>query len=276
MFEETIEKKGIFPGPTSIILAGIHGDEVCGLQAFADLLPTLHITHGRVIFSYGNPKAIEAHRRYTQMNLNRLFKQESAYSPEEKESYEYTRASFLKPLLLEADALLDIHASHTIGSRPFVICEPTAMDIAAFLPVDTVVTGLDAVQPGGTDGFMHRAGKVGICVECGYIQDDSSTAVAKQAIEAFLMAQGHMVSDVAVRPHKQVHVHIEELYRTKQEKFVLTKEFLDFEPVFKDQVLGFDGETPIAAKDDGVILFARNRNYRGGEAFLFGKQKERT
>ena len=60
MLEEVIQFKGKQDGPTSIILAGVHGDETSGVEAFKKMLPTLVIDRGRVLFGYGNPAAIAA------------------------------------------------------------------------------------------------------------------------------------------------------------------------------------------------------------------------
>ena len=50
--------EGSNPGPTSVILAGIHGNEPCGIIAFERILPSLKINSGKVIFEIGNPLAI--------------------------------------------------------------------------------------------------------------------------------------------------------------------------------------------------------------------------
>ena len=89
--KEIIELNGIQPGPTSMILVGVHGNERCGNEAVEELLPTLSIEKGRVIIVQGNPRAIEQNVRFTEMNLNRMFKPDDQLSVEEKQSYEYSR-----------------------------------------------------------------------------------------------------------------------------------------------------------------------------------------
>src|SRR3989338_915503 len=133
MFEECIQVHGKGDGPTSIILAGIHGNETCGIEAVTKILPSLEIDRGRVLIGYGNPRAIEKNVRFTEANLNRMFKDDDLFSEDDKGSYEYKRAQFLKSYLDKADALLDVHASFTPNAKPFIICETNAKGVVEYL-----------------------------------------------------------------------------------------------------------------------------------------------
>lgn len=271
MYEDITELRGKEKGPTSIILAGVHGDERCGVEILKKTLLNLEIASGRVLFGYGNPKAIEVNRRFTEANLNRMFKDTTQLSKDEKQSYEYARAQFLKTYLDQADALLDIHASFTPRSTPFIICEMNAKDIVKYLPVDLVVSGFDNVEPGGTDHYMNRTGKIGICVECGYLNDPKSIQTAEESIIAFLKARGHLPNNIP--PKKQSHIRVYDLYTTETNNFTLSKPFNDFEELLKDQIIGTDGKNDVFAQKESVILFARNVQEAGDEAFLLGEKK---
>lgn len=264
--------RGKKPGPTSIILAGVHGNERCGIEAVQNILPNLQIERGTVFFAYGNPRAIEQNKRYTEANLNRMFQDGANLSESERNSYEYQRAQFLKKYLDKADALLDIHASFTENSQPFVICEANARGIVEYLPVNTIVSGFDAVEPGGTDYYMNRIGRVGICVECGFLGDPAATSVASQSILFFLQARGHLLANSA-QTRKQSHIHIYNLYIARTNTFTLRRTFSDFEELSKGEVIGIDGRQTIYAEKPSVILFARNTSRVGEEAFLLGKKK---
>lgn len=261
--------RGDLPGPTSVILAGVHGDERGGTEAFEALLPSLTIEKGKVIFLYGNPLAIASNVRFVEANLNRMFRGDSTYTSEERNSYEYKRAQELKGHLNNADALLDIHSSFVPKSRPFIIAEPNSAHITQKLPFNLVVSGFDAVEPGGTDYYMNSIGKPGICVECGYLGDPSTRDSAKEIIVAFLSAQGH-ISDKPKNNPKQARCLVDFIYMTKSDSFVLAKSFEDFETVAAGQIIGTDGGVPVIAERDGVILFARNREKSHDEGFLFG------
>ena len=271
MYEEIIRLEGGSQGATSIILAGVHGNEKCGIIAFKKLIPSLSIKRGEVIFAYGNPKAIEKNVRYTESNLNRLFKPEKELSEKERGSYEYARAVLLKKYLDQASALLDIHASLTPGSPRFAICNEKGKTVVKSLPVSFIVSGFDEIQPGGTDYYMNRNGKIGICLECGYYEDAPSVGFAEKCIASFLIAQGNIDGETEVADCPEIRM--KSMYMTKSNHFLLKKRFKDFENVSSGQIIGIDGKQTITAEEDGVILFARNRDKVGEEAFLFGQYK---
>ncbi len=262
--------RGKQPGPSSIIIAGVHGNEKCGIEALEQILPDLRIESGEVTFSYGNPRAIELNKRFTETNLNRMFKDDLFLSSPGKKSYEYDRAQVLKKYLNRSEVLLDIHASATPNSKPFVICEINAREITRYLPAAFVVSGFDKFQPGGTDYYMNKIGRIGICLECGYLGDPRSTKVAQAGCLTFLRARGHIQGEV--KPRNQSRIRIYELYLTKTDKFTLSKTFDDFENLREGQLIGIDGAEEIRADRASIILFAGDRNQVGEEAFLLGER----
>lgn len=268
---EIVELAGKLNGPTSIILAGVHGDEICGVEAIKNLLPTLKVEKGRVLIVLGNPRAYKKNKRFSQANLNRMFNEARLISRKEKKSYEYKRAQFLKKYLNQASALLDVHASFTPKSRTFVIAEKNAGEVLKYLPFDLVVSGFDKIQPGGTDYYMNRQGKIGICVECGFLGEKKSISVAEKSITSFLKERGHIRG--ALKGRKQKNINIYTMYKTKTDKFRLLKPFDDFAPVKKGAVIGIDGKRKIRAAKNSLVLFARDRDKIGEEAFLLAELK---
>lgn len=265
--EDFVQLVGIESGPTSIIIGGVHGDEVCGHQAILKVLPNLCIEKGKVFVGFGNPPAIEKRERFLGADLNRMFADN--LSPEDMASYEYQRAQFMKAYLAQADVLLDIHASMNPQSRPFCICESNAYGIVQHLPVELVVSGFDEVEPGGTDYYMNKIGKIGICIECGYREKPESVDLAEQAIKVFLGVVGH-ISD-SFQYQLQKHIRMYRLYKTKTDSFVLAKEFGDFEELGAGQIIGTDGLEEIRTDRKSIILFPKNKEKVGEEAFLLGE-----
>lgn len=272
MYEHVQECTGKMPGPTSVILAGVHGDERCGVEAFAILLPSLRIERGTVIFVYGNPRAIEKNVRETEQNLNRMFKPDTFLSKKEKASYEYGRAQVLKTYLDRADVLLDVHSSATPGSTPFLIAEGNARPITEKLPIDLVVSGFDDTQPGGTDYYMNKEGKIGICAECGDLNDPASTNSAVQIILSFLSVVGHMEGKVTTQA--QTRLRVSHLYYARTESFVLTREYSDFEKLSPNTSIGIDGDKTVCTDQECFILFAENSTEIGKEVFLLGFEEK--
>jgi len=267
--EGVMELAGSDPGPVSVILAGVHGDEICGVKALEKVLPVLRIDRGKVFFIIGNPASVRRGVRFLDNDLNRMFRDDKMLRKEEKRGYEYERARFIKKYLDQAGALLDIHASSISRSRSFIICEKNAFSIAKHIPVKSVVSGFDRAEPGGADYYMNMKGRVGICLECGGRDGVSSSETARQSIYSFLRAVGHIGS--RVRNYKQSYKKINTIYLARTDNFVLAKQFMDFERIRKGQIIGTDGKKDVIASDDCFIIFAHSRNNRGEEAFLLGR-----
>ncbi|MCX6797965.1 MAG: succinylglutamate desuccinylase/aspartoacylase family protein [Candidatus Falkowbacteria bacterium] len=270
---KVIELKGRSAGPSSMIIVGVHGDERCGYEALEKLLPTLKIDNGLVFMAYGNPPAIKNNQRFYEANLNRLFKDNELLNEAEKNSYEYSRAQFLKNYLNQVEALLDVHASFVPASRRFIICEPNAQEITDYLPFDLVVSGFDAIEPGGTDYYMNKINKIGICVECGPLNDPASTEVAAQSIISFLKVRGHISGrDLVIK--EQDKIQMTSLYLSKTNSFKLSQPFKDFTELKSGELIGLDGGEEIRTEKDCIILFATSLGKSGEEAFLLGEYKK--
>lgn len=254
-------------GPQSLVVVGVHGNEVCGVQAAESIFPTLSIDRGRVWLVCGNPRAVTKNVRFTETNLNRMFKSRPTVA--EQESYEYYRAQYLKRYLQRADALLDVHASMTPHSRRFVICERNSDSIVRKLPVGLVVNGFDTVEPGGTDYYANLVGTQGICVECGFLGDPKSTKVAEESIMAFLRVQGHVSGKVRSRSQRRIQMH--DLYYARNADCVLARKFKDFEQIVAGTLIAHDGGEPVRTSKDSIILFAYDAKKAGDEVFLLGK-----
>jgi succinylglutamate desuccinylase len=267
--ETTFKLIGKEKGLNSVIFVAVHGNEPCGFEAMKSLIPNISIAAGTVTFVVANPRALASNMRFTEANLNRMFKSDSMLSAGDKNSYEYKRAQELKEILNQADVLLDIHASSTPESVPFIICEPNGFEIARALPVSKIVSGFDAIEPGGTDYYMNSIGKIGICLECGYLGDTSGATLATQGIMAFLAFCGHISQQPPLVAPAQ-HILMNKIYITKS-NFIPLRIFSDFEIIPAGTILGTDGDEKIVADKDCIILFTKPRDCAGEEAFLLGE-----
>ena len=252
------------PGPTITIIAGTHGDEVCGIKAFKKVIPNLKLKKGKVYFILGNLKAIKLNKRQYQSNLNRMYKDDSLIDEKTKQSYEYQRSREIMPYLNDSEALLDIHSAMIKDSIPFAICEKPFIDIAKVLPIKTIATGFTAMEPGGTDGYMFSQGKVGMCIECGNHISDLSDYNAIEAIYSFL----NYFDMIYLPIQKTANVYF--IYKTKN-NFKPIKYFKDFEPIEKGSLIGYDGDKKVLAQKNGFVLFVISRNKPDKEAFLLGE-----
>ena len=272
---KVLKKEDIFKissknkGPKICILGGVHGNESCGVEAIKGILnnPKFSINCGEITFIYANRSAIDKNVRFVEENLNRCFLKNKVKT----NSYEENLAEDLKKLLDDCDVCLDLHASFSKESEPFIICEKNAYYYIKNFSIKKVCSSFDEYEPGGTDYYMNLIGKVGICVECGYLGDINSKMVSIQCIYSLLNILD-MVKFKG-REYKKEYLTLNKLYLAKNE-FKLNKEFRDFEFLEKGELIGEDGNNRIRTEENGFILFAKDvkNNDVDKEAFLFGKK----
>jgi succinylglutamate desuccinylase len=74
--------RGSLPGPTLLILGGIHGNEPAGVLAAARVLPRIKerraALRGEVVFLRGNTRALQRKVRYIDADLNRQWPVDNA------------------------------------------------------------------------------------------------------------------------------------------------------------------------------------------------------
>ena len=255
------------PGPKVCIIGGVHGNERCGYEAIKEITSKnlINLIKGELTFIIANQKAIDQNVRFIDENLNRCFKKDKPAS----NSYEDNLAKEIMPILEQCDISLDLHAASSESTRKFIICEENAYTHIKTIPIKTVCSGFDSLNGGGTDSFMNSIGKVGICVECGYLADASSTNIAIETVYSFLSRLGMV--DYHMEESEKEYLNIDYLYKCKS-NFSLAKQFENFEDVKKGDLIGIDGKTKVIAEKDGFILFATNRNKSDPikESFILG------
>lgn len=257
------------PGPVLTIIGGTHGDEICWVQAIDQIRDILQLKRWKLYLIYGNIEAIEQNTRQIDLNLNRMYRDDSTFSEWEKETVEYKRSREIIPYLDESIACLDLHSSPSIGSPVFIICEENCREVVRDFPFDTRCYGFTEMEPGGTDGYMNSRGKIGICVECGNHNAPDAKNKALISIEKFLSSFDMIdceKSEISQIP-QQVYT-ARYAYKTITDSFRVVQVFADFEDVSAWQLIGYDGETPISVETDGKILFARDRDQIGVEGFV--------
>jgi succinylglutamate desuccinylase len=266
--KEPIIFEGKESGKTVIILGGIHGDEICGIESINFLRNNPpDIKRGKLILMYGNLKAIESGTRQHDVNLNRIFLNGDKYLPDHHKTYEYVRANEIKSYLNEADVLLDIHSVRSQDGTPFIICENNSKEIIKYFPFLISCSGFDEAHPGGTDGYMNGLNKQGICIECGTHTDPKAFERAINSINIFLRVTDLIDGkEELVINDKQKSFNCYFIYKTKN-NFILSDEFIDFTPLKKGTLIGIDGNEKIYTDKDSIIVFAQNRDSSNQEAF---------
>ena len=264
-----IEKIGKSPGKNIVILAGVHGNEVCGVKAFNELIPELEIEKGKVTFIYANLEAQKQNKRFVEYNLNRCFLDEQPNDM--SQTLEGRTATAIMEYLNEADLLLDLHSSPTAGKNNFLICEEDCLDLIKCLSPRKVIIGIDKIQKGGTDGYMFNKGKQGICVECGSHESKESILTAKESILNFLRNLNAIKGSIEKFDDKELY-RTKYMYISKNGDFNLKGNFNDFHQFNKRTLIGTDGDEEIFIEKEDIIMFPKKFEAIGKECFVILKK----
>jgi len=266
---KVVEKVGKSQGKTTVVLAGVHGSEVGNVKLFDRIIPKIEIQKGKVIFIYANLKAIEEEKRFIDLNLNRAFKKE--LNKEEQKTLEAKTAKEIIPYLDEADYLLDLHASNSPDSRPFIVCEPQSFEFAKSMPCKLITSNWDEFEPGSTEYWMNLQNKIAMGFEGGYLGDSESEERAESALKNFLIKTGNIDGTVELTPKKEF-MKIIFLYKNKKASFKKTKDFADFAELKEKTLIGKEGAKEVYANKGDILLFVRDRKDLNEECFLIAKE----
>ncbi|MBI4919250.1 succinylglutamate desuccinylase/aspartoacylase family protein [archaeon] len=264
-----IEKTGKESGKTVAVMAGVHGNEVCGINAFNKLIPSLKLDKGKAIFIYANLEAIKQNKRFVECNLNRCFLKKQPRDV--KDTLEGKTAVQIMKRLDQVDALLDVHASNSVDSVPFVIGEKITWEYSKVMPFKIISFNWAEFEKGATDEYMNDQGKAGICIECGYVLDPKGQERAETSILNFLKKAGLIKGDVKETKDQKI-FKIVDLYKNKNESFKKARDFADFEYLNKKTLIGYEGKKEVFAEKGSHIIFVRDRQELNQECFVLAKE----
>jgi predicted deacylase len=192
------------PGPHVAITALIHGNELAGAWALAQLLERLDagmaLRRGRLTLAFCNLRAFERFdaakphaSRFVDEDLNRQWSPERLASGS---TAERRRAAELRPWLEDADDLLDLHSMHEEGSA--LLLTGTQARHVDFVR-DLGLPGTVVIDAGHAEGKrMRDFGRFGlddgharsVLIECGYHGNADSRRVAQDAVHRLLVLTG--------------------------------------------------------------------------------------
>lgn len=112
------EKTKILRDIDLCLLAGVHGNEVGGVQVLIETLESI-LKSGppdiRICFALGNPEALNANNRFIGQDLNCSFGRQSLSGPVDR------RARLLETIFLRGHFLLDLHQTQEASETAFFI-----------------------------------------------------------------------------------------------------------------------------------------------------------
>lgn len=268
-------------GKTITILGSIHGNEPCGAQAIEWLLEELKvhpILSGHLKLVIGNPKALAKNTRFIHVDMNRLYGGSIKGVDILEHWFELERIEEIKAAIKGSEILLDLHSGTT--AMPPMTCNANSkehIELASIFPIEFITTGWDGSTTGvGGDEYMDSQGGLGLTVECGQHNSDSSFRVAKKAISSLLHHCGMWKHDRNVEHiGTPSHVAVTKTLYAEGDSFTFHLDCLDnFSVIPKGTHIATDWKREIYADKEYILLMPKPTPLRGQEACYLGVKIE--
>lgn len=295
--------EGPEPGPTYVVLGGIHGNEPAGALAARDVLAELERhalpLRGRMIGLVGNRAALHQGLRFLDTDLNRGWRPADidrllAADPADDRPEDAERRELLAVIEeLEAQSdeplvFLDLHTT-SAPSAPFACGSDTLRNREVMLSLGVpVILGLEESLDGSVMGFLSDRGHVACAVEGGQHEAPIARRLLEVSIWRWLVASGGLSADVipeydersielaatsiALPPVVEVrHRH----GVTPEDAFVMNPGWESFDAVIAGQALARDRHGEITSPYDSLMLMPLYQAQGDDGFFLITKVPER-
>ena len=282
--------EGTTAGPTAMVTALIHGNEICGAVALAQLLSSNYSPlRGRLIVAFANVAAFSQFdsthpyaSRFVDEDMNRLWSRETLNGT--RKSIELARARELRHFAEAADFLLDLHST-SLPAPAMLLCgsREKGRNLAAKMGYPFYVVA----DTGHTSGVRLRdfgefndgtSAKASMLVECGQHFDSDSPTVAQKSIIAFLKACGMLdgtPENFPALPNRrcQQFIEVSHAITIRSDGFAFSREFECFETIAKAGTrIAQDGTREIVTPyDDCVLVMPARHPSRGQTAVRLGR-----
>ena len=287
--------QGAKPGPTVMVQALTHGNEICGAIAldwlFKQVQRGWRPAAGTLTLAFAN---VEAYARFdpadpypsrcVDEDYNRVWADESLNSP--RDSVELRRARLLRPFVDEAELLLDIHSMGQ-ACRPLMVCGMVDKNAAYArelgVPGDLLIdtghpAGLRMIDRGayGDPASAKRA----LLIECGQHWEQAAADVAIDTLVRFLGLTGAaeaawvQANTRVALPEKQHLVRVTEPVVARSDLFCFLVPTVGLSVIRKAGTrIAQDGEHIwVTPYDDCVLVMPGTRNLKpGGTAARLGR-----
>lgn len=271
------------PGPTVMVTALTHGNEVSGAVVVDALLAAgLAPRRGTLILAFNNIDAyhgFDARAPFKSRMVDEDFNRVWGRLDQPAMTAEMRRALIVKPFVERADLLLDLHSMHD-DCVPLMLSGPLDKGVAFAKRIGTPV---DIVRDAGHAAGMRMRDYGGfgdpasprnaLLIETGQHWRASSVVVAKDVTARFLVESGIVeASDLPADwhqpdPEKQRVVEVTHAVATKRGNFTPARRFEGQDVIAKaGTVLGHDDDEPVTTPYDDCVLVmpASSRPLRPG------------
>ncbi|MCA8974440.1 MAG: succinylglutamate desuccinylase/aspartoacylase family protein [Planctomycetes bacterium] len=267
------------PGPTLLVIAGMHGNEPAGVLAARRVLERLQADElaigGRLMAYAGNLAALTAGQRYLERDLNRgwgaaalatLVGAEGALAAEDYEQRELLRC-FERAIATASGpvVVVDLHTSSADG--PPFLCLADTIDnrrfgLATGVPV---ILGIEETIDGASLEWFADRGIVGVAVEGGQHELPQTIDLLESVIWRALEFLRMLPAGTDISTHRR---HLQqacagapsviEIVRrhaiTAEDGFVMQPGFANFHRVGKGTLLARDRGGEITAPRDCIVM----------------------
>jgi hypothetical protein len=293
--------RGSLPGPTLLILGGIHGNEPAGVLAAERVLARIQERRadlrGEVFLLRGNTRALEQRVRYINADLNRQWTADNVRMSESgkcglPEMSELLEQGELLVAVKEAVSqaggevyFLDLHTTSAPG-EPFATVGDTLRNrrFALNFPV-TIVLGLEEQIDGTLLEYINNLGAITMGFEAGQHEAITSVDHHEAVIWNATVATGNFRrEDLPELDHCQSLLKraggrrvIEVRHRhaiVPEHGFQMEPGFRNFQPVRRGRVLARDRTGEITAGETGLILLPLYQTL-GDDGFFLGREVKR-
>jgi succinylglutamate desuccinylase len=293
--------RGSLPGPTLIILGGIHGNEPAGVLAAQRVWRRMQkrgaVLRGEVVLLRGNIRALEQRVRYIDADLNRAWTAENIRAAETKagtsEVSELVEQRELLTLIKEVVGhargeiyFVDLHTTSAHG-KPFATIGDTLRNrrFALAFPL-TIVLGLEEQIDGTLLEYINNLGAITMGVEAG--QHESMTSVDNHEAVIWIAAaatgnfgredlpeltQSRSLLKRASGGSKVVEVRYRHAI-TPEDHFKMEPGFKNFQTVRRGKLLARQRAHEIKASETGLILMPLYQAL-GDDGFFLVREVER-
>jgi succinylglutamate desuccinylase len=294
--------RGSLPGPTLIIVGGIHGNEPAGVLAAERVWRRMQerrtVLRGEVVLLRGNTRALEQRVRYIDVDLNRQWITENVRTagsekqdlPEVSELRELIELlTIVKEAVSRARGeiyFLDLHTTSAHG-KPFATVGDTLRNrrFALTFPL-TIVLGLEEQIDGTMLEYMNNLGAITMGVEAGQHEAMTSVDHHEAVIWNAVESAGNLLrADVPELDQSRATLKrasggrrvVEVRHRhaiVPEDHFKMQPGFTNFQAVRRGELLARDRTGEIKALETGLILLPLYQPL-GNDGFFLGREVER-
>ncbi len=277
-----------------IIIGGMHGNEVSGLEAIDKVTEQLkahpeYLKKGKVYFLKGNLSALQTGERFIDKDLNRLWLDE--YITGDLEEIADTKDLKELHAIIENICqqnykdctLLDLH---TFSAESGIFCIPThnkkSLDLASSFHIP-FIEKLSESLPGTALAYYGNKGMTSIVVEGGTHGTSRATENLEAAIWHLLAYEGIVKDDLEIvkRSRKKLQkegevypYHLELTYRHQLDDsrfFKMNKGYYNFKQIDQNEPLATHYQKQIKSPQKGFMLMPLYQK-KGSDGFFIVKE----